>query len=260
MVSRFSALFGRCSTKYGNSNGDLKGTKPSPPRRVLRLEPLEDRRLLAGTAAAGGQSQTLADLPVAAQYAVSASLGKDMADYRAAADAVGWTVANPANNFSAEFRPEGFCLSAGADDWRMSLREVGYGAAAQTLPAAQLSAHDNRVDYDYGLIDEWYVNGPLGLQQGFTVRQRPTAGSASGGAPLTVTLGLEGDLHARASAAGDALTLTRPDGSTALSYGGLTAYDATGRVLTALLEVTSDGGQEELLIHVADAGAVSADD
>ena len=49
--------------------------------------------------------------------------------------------------------------------------------------------------------------------------------------------------------------MTRPDGSAALGYTGLTAYDATGKSLPASLEVQTDGDRQDLLIHVNDAGA-----
>ncbi len=42
-------------------------------------------------------------------------------------------------------------------------------------------------------------------------------------------LALGGDLTGMVNAAGDGLMLTRPDGSAALGYTGLMAYDATGR-------------------------------
>ena len=38
---------------------------------------------------------------------------------------------------------------------------------------AETSANGNRVDCNYGTIDEWYVNGPVGLEQGFTVPALP---------------------------------------------------------------------------------------
>jgi hypothetical protein len=37
----------------------------------------------------------------------------------------------------------------------------------QPAGTAQVSINGNRVDCDYGTIDEWYVNGPCGLAQGF---------------------------------------------------------------------------------------------
>ena len=90
---------------------------------------------------------------------------------------------------------------------------------------------------------------------------------------------MAGDLRATVNAAGDGLTLARSDGSLALSYTGLVAYDSTGRTLPASLEVRPDGigqkvlrtGQapgilapepvpfsQDLLIHVDAAGAQGA--
>ena len=46
---------------------------------------------------------------------------------------------------------------------------------------------------------------------------------------LTLELALGGDLTGTVNAAGDGLTLSRPDGSIALGYTGLVAYDATAR-------------------------------
>ena len=54
----------------------------------------------------------------------------------------------------------------------MSLVGLGYGGAVQPVGTAQTSANGNRVDCNYGTIDEWYVNGPGGLEQGFNVTPR----------------------------------------------------------------------------------------
>jgi uncharacterized repeat protein (TIGR01451 family) len=201
------------------------------------------------------QPQRLSDLPVAAQYAISAALGKDLADYRAVADSTGWTLANPANDFRAQWQSDVLHVFVGADTWDISLRQVGRGAALQPVAMAQVTATDNRVDCNYGSIDEWYINGPGGLQQGFTVAAQPAPDAADGSAPLTVILDLGGDLSATVNAAGDGLTLSRPDGTAALTYGGLVAYDATGKPLPATLEIRPDAGHQDLLISVSDAGA-----
>jgi hypothetical protein len=70
-----------------------------------------------------------------------------------------------------------------------------------------------------------------------------------------VELALGGDLRGTVNGAGDGLTLSRPDGSAALSYTGLVAYDATGRTLPAALELRAEGGRQDLLIQVHAAGA-----
>ena len=120
------------------------------------------------------------------------------------------------------------------------------------LERRSTSVNGNRVDCNYGTVDEWYVNGPDGLEQGFNVAPLPKS-DATGS--LTVDLALSGDLTATVNPAGNGLTLSRPDGSTALGYTGLTAYDATGKSLPASLEVRADGTHQDLLIHVDATGA-----
>ena len=195
---------------------------------------------------------TLADLPVAAQHAISSAIGQDQSAYHAASGAAGVTLANPANGFTAQVQSGALHVSAGSDTWDMSLVGLGYGGAVQPVGTAQTSVNGNRVDCNYGTIDEWYVNGPGGLEQGFNVAPLPQS-DASGS--LTVELALGGDLRGTVNAAGDGLTLSRPDGSAALGYTGLAAYDATGKTLPASLEVRAEGGRQDLLIHVNAAGA-----
>jgi autotransporter-associated beta strand protein len=241
----------------------------------LAVEPLEQRAMLsigpgsiihaaagrgvgsAVAATSAAQHQTLADLPVAAQHAISSAIGQDESAYHAASAAAGVTLANPANGFAAQVRSGALQISAGSDTWDMSLVGLGYGGPIQPVGTAETSVNGNRVDCDYGTIDEWYVNGPGGLEQGLDVNVAPLPQGAPGSASaaLTVELALGGDLRGTANAAGDGLTLRRPDGSAALGYTGLVAYDATGRTLPASLEVQAEGGRQELLIRVNTAGA-----
>ena len=118
-------------------------------------------------------SQTLADMPMASQYAISAAIGNDQAAYHAATCPGGFALANPANGFTAQLQSGVLHLSAGADTWAMSLESVNLDGAMQPVKAARVSAAGNRVDCNYGSIKAWYVNGPDGLQQGFTIAQPP---------------------------------------------------------------------------------------
>ena len=161
------------------------------------------------------------------------------------------TLANPANAFVVQVQSGTLLVSAGSDTWNMSLAGLGYGGALQPVGIAQTSADGNRVDCNYGTVDEWYVNGPGGLEQGFNVPLSAARGQGS----LTVELALGGNLTGTVNAAGDGLTLYRPDGSAALGYTGLAAYDATGKKLPASLQVVTVGGRQDLLIHVATTGA-----
>jgi hypothetical protein len=238
----------------GNDMGIVKGNRKSESISYTPalLEELEPRLLL------DGHTQTLADLPVAARSAISTDIGRDQAQYHATAGADGLSLANTANGFTAQLQSGALIVDSGADSWRMSLEGFGYGGTIAPVGSAGVNSADNRVDCNYGAIDEWFVNGPGGLEQGFTVPNLSQAGTAGKGASLTLELTLGGDLVASANAAGNALTLKRPDGSMALCYTGLTATDATGRALPASMEVRPDGSGQELLIHVNTAGAQGA--
>ena len=163
----------------------------------------------------------------------------DQAAYHAASGAVGVALANPANGFNAQVQSGALHVSAGSDTWDMSLAGLGYGGAVQPVGTARTSNNGNRVDCNYGTIDEWFVNGPSGLEQGFNVAPLPQSDVTGS---LTVDLALGGDLTGTVNATGDGLTLTRSDGSAVLGYTGLVAYDATGKTLPASLEVRTEGG------------------
>ncbi len=214
-MSFISKFFGRFS------HARTKSQRSLTLRRLIGVEPLEQRTLLSvgpssiiNTAVGAGiggvqassaaQHQTLADLPVAAQHAISSAIGQDQSAYHAASAAAGVTLANPANGFTAQVQSGALHVSAGSDTWDMSLVGLGYGGAVQPVGTAQTSVNGNRVDCNYGTIDEWYVNGPGGLEQGFNVAPLPQS-DASGS--LTVELALGGDLTGTVNAAGDGLTL-----------------------------------------------------
>jgi hypothetical protein len=95
-------------------------------------------------------------------------------------------------------------------------------------------------------LTEWYVNGPLGIEQGFSIAERP---AQAHGLPLTIALALSGDLAPVLENDGQALTLRNSRGA-ALKYSGLTAQDADGKDLHAWLELQDD----QLLLRIDDAG------
>ena len=99
--------------------------------------------------------------------------------------------------------------------------------------------------FDRGGVQEWYANGPLGLEQGFTLPRRPSGG---GGGPLTLALGLPAGTRARV--ADGELVLGR-SGRARVRYSGLVAVDARGRSLRAWLHTRMG----LLLVRVDDRGA-----
>jgi hypothetical protein len=191
---------------------------------------------------------SLSSLPVAAQRSISVALGRDDYRYWVAASGGGFHAENPQHALGVDFTPQGVEVRSHTARWRMVLCGYGYGDAllAVSSPAPQASA--NRVEYSRGSLTEWYLNGPIGVEQGFTVAEPP--GQANG-RPLTVAFALSGDFAATLEPGGTALQLTRRDGP-ALRYGGLSAYDATGRELRTWLELQ---GERRLLLHVEDTDA-----
>jgi hypothetical protein len=83
-------------------------------------------------------------------------------------------------------------------------------------------------------VHEWYAAGPLGIEQGFTLAARP----AGARGPVTLAIHVAGS--PRPARAGSQILFDGRSGQALLRYGGLTAIDATGRRLPAVLRVRGD--------------------
>ena len=197
------------------------------------------------------------NLPAAAQAVVSATLGRDDARYQVRAQGSALAAESPAQSLKAEFSRQGVEVRAGSARWRLALAGYGYGDQLEALPEAAPQRSGNRVEYRRGTLVEWYVNGPMGLEQGFTLAEPPEGrGGKNQGRPLTIALALGGNLKAspEAGAGAKSVTLSDSQGQAVLRYSGLTAHDATGRELRAWLEV----GGEKLQLRVDEhRGALS---
>ena len=176
----------------------------------------------------------VSSLPLEAQSTISATLGRDIPSYQARAWRGGIEADNARQKLVSNFTSQGVEVRSGHQRWRIALRGYGYGDTLKPVQTASPRVHFNRVEYQRGALTEWYVNGPLGLEQGITLQKRP--GQADG-RPLTIALALEGDLTAAVDEGGTGLTLTGGEGQVKLRYRGLFAHDATGKKLPAWLEV-----------------------
>ena len=185
-------------------------------------------------------------LPAAAQSAMSAALGRDQQTYHAAAICTGYRMKNPRSGLQATFTREGVRVESGKASWGMELAAFGTSGKLQPVTAVTPQANKNRVEYRRGALTEWYVNGPAGLEQGFTIARVPV-GSANG--TLELALRLTGNLTASVDAAKTGLILKGRQ--TSLRYSGLEAKDAKGHKLRSWLEVRNG----QLLVQVAAAGA-----
>jgi hypothetical protein len=207
-----------------------------------------ERSSVAPAVRHGGFSHKgLLSLPVAAQGPVSATMGADNPAYRVSASNGGFSASNPTQRLSLRFARSGVSLSSGTTRVGLSLRAVGYGASLQALGTVAPRVKANRVAYAHPGLSEWYANGPLGLEQGFTISRAPS-GHPSGA--LTLSLALSGNTRASLASGGHSITL-RDSGGPSLRYSGLSATDAGGRVLHSWFQLHAG----RILLRVDTRGA-----
>ena len=185
----------------------------------------------------------LLGLPETSRGPVSATLGAASPAYRVVPGGEGFSAATPAEGLRTEFTSSGIMVRAGGSAAGLSLTSIGYGSALLPVSAVAPHASANRVTYSHPGLSEWYVNGPLGVEQGFTVSAPPATGGAG---PLTFAVRLSG--HATLSGQG---VLFKSGGRTVLRYGGLRASDASGRGLPSHMRLEG----HRLLLQVDTSGA-----
>src|SRR6266498_3433458 len=115
----------------------------------------------------------LSGLRPAAQAQISAVLGRDQSSYHAVPRASGFRMENKNHRLAAHFTSKGVEVRAGRASWSLALRGYGYGNDLQAAVAVVPQADANRLEYRRDGFTEWYLNGPLGLEQGFTLTQSP---------------------------------------------------------------------------------------
>jgi hypothetical protein len=176
----------------------------------------------------------------------------ECAAYAATSTATGLQAPNLAHDFRAHYReamvevvPRGGDPAAA---WSLSWRTARVGRPGRMREIAPTAAElrGSRVLYAHPGIVEWYENRADGLEQGFTVEERP-----AGEGPLTIVGCVGGALKAELSHDGT-VGLMDAHGRCVLRYGGLVVWDGVGREIGSRLEVAGN----ELAILVDDeAGA-----
>jgi hypothetical protein len=190
----------------------------------------------------------LSTLPLAARGLVSAALGAHSSAYVVGASSRGLQARNPAEGLRMRFGLSGVQVRSGDIQVGLGLRAAGYGDSLHGFRPVVPTTRANRVIYSRAGISESYANGPLGLEQSFTLARRPS-GLRSG--PLTLSVGrLPGATSARVSSDRRSVVLYVGKREV-LRYGGLFVSDRSGRSLPARTEVS--GGS--LLLRIDDRGA-----
>lgn len=199
-----------------------------------------------GTPPAPGLTSGVASLPLAARAPVSAAMGVDAKTF--------WIRRSPSGATSAVNRDQGLSVSFGAAGARVATDEarVGLGLAGVSVGGRPLAIGRgamqapgaNRIGYRFAGLSEWFVNGPAGLEQGFTIPHSLGTGRLA----FDVAVGGNG----RATSAGRGEVLFKVGGRSVLRYGGLVVSDARGRLLPASMKPVGD----RVRISVAARGAV----
>ena len=154
----------------------------------------------------------------------------------------GWSTAT--GGLTATFTSGGAVIRTGGHSAGFSVATIDRGIA----PALAPRIGRNRVVYSRPGVQEWYANGPAGLEQGFRIAHRPVGSSAGS---LTLSMALSGDLRPTLDPGRLGVTLRTASGKAVLRYSGLSASDATGHAVPAHVALRGD----RVLIVVNDARA-----
>jgi hypothetical protein len=154
-------------------------------------------------------------------------------EYRASANSQGLQAPNRVHNLRTYFEPSGirvFDRTAGDSSELLALRlaGIGRGDALASVAPGTLTSEGARVEIRRPGLVEWYENTPAGLEQGFTLKQRP-AGEGALRFELAVAGG-EAALY-------DDAVVFKTATSRRLRYSTLVVTDANGTQLLARIEV-----------------------
>ncbi len=187
----------------------------------------------------------LESLPLAAQGPISAGIGAESSALRVARSGTGFLAASPGEGLSERFGRGGVELRSGSV--ALGLRLAAIGTAGSLAPVGEVAptAGGNRIDYAHAGVSEWYVNGPAGLEQGFTIDRPLALRSAS----LAIDVGVSGSQ--RESLSRDGRGILFGAGRSSLRYGALIATDTRGRTLASRLALSG----RSILLNVDTRGA-----
>ncbi len=152
----------------------------------------------------------------------------------------GYQAPNRAQNLRTYFYQDGPKVIQRTDSdpdwvWEYHLTSFGRPDRLEAVETATIKADRSRVEYDRGSLTEWYVNSPDGLEQGFTIHDRP-----AGNGPVMLQGAVPDEFAVRESAAGTGLSFLTQSQIPVLAYGHLVVEDATGNRLDARFEIDGD--------------------
>ena len=98
-----------------------------------------------------------------------------------------WRAPNPTAGYDAYITEAGVGIAVDDESYiSLNLHSIGYGSALRAVEAGEVSGDMETIKVARDGVLEWYVNGPDGLEQGFTLAE--PAGVQQAGAPLRLAL------------------------------------------------------------------------
>ncbi len=179
---------------------------------------------------------------LAAYTATVQAEGKGDARYHLARVGAAWVGHNFTQALETRIDVRGFEVKHAQDGWRarFETRAVRCGDARGEVKASELrpatdAPHRAAIARVVAgaPFEEWAVNGPLGVEQGFTLPTDPCGGEAR---EVVLEVGVEGLTPV---AKGDAVILRDEAGVARARYGSVWAHDASGAPLEASLAVNA---------------------
>ena len=140
-----------------------------------------------------------------------------------------------------------------AQTWSFELTFSGYGHAGALLPVGKstMSSTANRVEYvGLGDLTEWYLNGPDGVEQWFSLATAPPAG-ADPDSPLIFQFGLTSGLTPRLTNGTTALEGIDASGNVIVRYDAWQAYNSLGKALQTDINLVTDGNGVATGVEIA---------
>jgi hypothetical protein len=161
-----------------------------------------------------------------------------------------WHAPNPTAGYDAYITETGVSIAINNQSYvSLNLHSLGYGKALRNVAPGEISSDKQSINLRRdGGVQEWYVNSPDGLEQGFTLAEAP--GVRQQGVPLRLALQVSEGWQATAGEDGQQVMLQSADGQV-IEYSKLVVYDSQERNLPARMTVTKG----QVVIEVEDSEA-----
>jgi len=178
-------------------------------------------------------------LPVLAE-----SLGSGQKSYHMREDGAEFKATTHSQGIESAFHSQGITLTRQNNSISMRL------SGAKELGPDRVSP--NKVEYKRDGITEWYVNGPMGIEQGFTLQNQPRTQEGRDEVVIGIKLDFDEGISALQSPDKNVIRfIEQKSGKDVLRYRGLFAYDSTGKELPSKMNLLDN----RIIISVDDRTA-----